>query len=153
MMEKISLVFLAATAFLVSVVLCYSAAVRAQGPAETQGTPVAQNSTLEARYLKCINDGLCPLQTRLQIAQEENNDMNIHFQKFYETCTADNFQQSCVDNQQGELDMWHSAEYRTEQMMLSVEAQSLALKRAAAGGPDNPADQKGKSLWDRIWGK
>jgi hypothetical protein len=149
-MERVSLIFLVAAAFMVSVVLCYSATVRAQGPQQTQGTPVAQSSTLEERYTACINAGLCPLQTRLLIAQEENNEMNIRFQKFYETCATDNFQQGCVDNQQGELDMWHSAEYRTEQMMLSVEAQSLALKQAAAGASDKPVK---KSLWDRMWGK
>lgn len=152
-MEKVSLIFLVAAAFMVSAILWYSAAVRAQGPTQPQGTPVVQDSDLEDRYTKCINDGLCPLQTRLQIAQEENNEMNIHFQKFYDTCATNNFQQGCVDSQQGELDMWHSAEYRTEQMMLSIEAQSLALKEAAAGASNKPAVPAKKSLWDRIWEK
>lgn len=148
-MKKASLVFLAAA------VLSYSAAARAQNSTQTQepaGTPVTQASTLEDRYTQCIKEALCPLQTRLQIAQEENNEMNVHFQKIYEACAASNFQ-GCVDNQQGEMDMWHSTEYRMEQMMLSIEAQSLALKESAAGGPDKPADQPQKSLWDRIWGK
>jgi hypothetical protein len=150
MMKKILLVFLAASA------LGYSAVVQAQTSAPPPGAaqiPAGPELSLEGRYLQCISEALCPLQTRLQIVQEEMIDMNIHFQKVFEACAATNFQ-GCVDSQRVEMDMWHSADYRAAQMMLSIEAQSLALKESAAGGPDQTAEnQKGKSFWDRFWGR
>ena len=130
----------------VGTVLCCSTIVYAQ-------TPENASASLETRYTECIGAALCPLQTRLQIVQEETNDMNTHFQKVFEACAASNFE-DCLDNQQVEMDMWHSADYRASQMMLSIEAQSLALKESAAGGPDTSAeDQKDKTLWDRLRGK
>jgi len=138
-------------AFLAAVVLCCSVAAQSQTPVQTPAQ--APGPSLEERYTQCIRTALCPLQTRLQIIQEEANDMNVHFQKIFETCAVRSFQ-GCVDNQEIDMDMWHSADYRAGQMMLSIEAQSLALKEASAGGPDKQQiDPKGKSLWDRIWGK
>lgn len=156
-MSKIPSILLAAA------VLFYGAVAQAQMPAQSHAmaqssttqspayAPPAAGLSLEGRYIQCISAALCPLHERLQIVQEETNEMNTRFQKIFETCAAKNFQ-DCTDAQQAEMDAWHSADYRAGQMMLSIEAQSLALKESAAGGPDKTAARK-KSLWDRLWGK
>ena len=80
--------------------------------------------------------------------------MNVHFQKVFETCAARGFQ-DCTDMQKADMDQWHRADYRAGQMMLSIEAQSLALKEAAAGDANRQAaNQKDagqkKTLWQKI---
>jgi len=128
-------------------------------PDQTADSPPPQSAaSLEDRYNQCIDTSVCPLQVRLQIVQEETDDMNAHFHKIFETCASSGFQ-SCVENQMTEMSMWHSADYRMNQMMLSIEAQSMALKEGAAGGPapaaaspsSTPADQR--SWWERLLGK
>jgi hypothetical protein len=128
-------------------------------PGQTaESIPPQSAASLEERYNQCINTAVCPLQVRLQIVQEENDDMNTHFHKVFETCASGGFQ-NCVNNQMVDMSMWHSADYRMNQMMLSIEAQSMALKEGAAGGTDpvpastssTPADQR--SWWERLLGE
>jgi hypothetical protein len=146
MMRKIPLVLLAAAA------LCHSSVAQAQtAPPSAPAAPATPGLSLEERYIQCYGAALCPLQERLQIVQEETNQMNALFQRVFEACAAKNFQ-DCTDSQQADMDSWHSADYRAGQMMLSIEAQSLALKESAAGEASKPADAK-KSLWDRLRGK
>ena len=88
----------------------------------------------------------------MQIVQEETNEMNLRLQRIFETCAARNFQ-DCTDAQKADMSQWRSADYRAGQMMLSIEAQSLALKEAAAGDASQPVVEQKKTFWERLWGK
>ena len=136
------------TALLAAIILAHGAVAFAQAtgiPAVTAGA----NTALEQRYSQCISSALCPLQERLQIVQEETNEMNARLQRIFAICAASGFQR-CVDEQRAEVDAWHGAERRANQMMLSIAAQSLALKKAAAGSSGETAARE-KTFWEKLW--
>jgi hypothetical protein len=146
-MEEIMRVIL--SVLLAAIILAHGAVAFAQAA----GVPAAAgaDAVLEQRYSQCIGSALCPLQERLQIVQEETNEMNVRLQRIFSVCAASGFQ-GCVDEQRAEMDAWHGAERRANQMMLSIAAQSLALKEAAAG-PAGETAVREKTFWERLWGR
>jgi hypothetical protein len=144
-------------ALLATTALCYGSMAQAQTtPApDTATTPVEQNSppaqmTLDDRFTQCVSNTECPVQTRMQIIQEESDDMTMHFQKIQQACANMDFKE-CINPQKDDVQKWYTANNRMRQMMQTMSAESLEKKEPGAGDktPAKPAVKK--SLWDRIW--
>jgi hypothetical protein len=120
--------------------------------AQTQPQPFVENKiSLNERLNACMGNKDCPTQVRLQIIQEENDEMNNRFQKIHQACADANFQ-NCIDKQKGDVDAWYSAQGNMQKLMQSMQTQGLKDKEPAAGEASSAATDSGKtSFWRKIW--
>jgi hypothetical protein len=156
-MNKTLLACLAAT------VLCYSGVSFAQTQTQYQTQPPTQilkpllpevrsNMSLDDRFNQCLKDSACSAQTRMQIMQEENDEMNLRFQKIHLACLDMHFQ-NCVDPENETVQKWQTAHNRMRQLMQSMSASNLEKQEPAAGGykKSTVPDAKEERRWDKIW--
>lgn len=146
-------------ALLGTTALCYGAITQAQTqpsaiPMEIREPmmPGAENKMpLEDRFTQCLKSESCSTQARMQIIQEENDEMNMYFQKLHQGCADANFK-NCVDSQKEHVQKWHEANNHMRQMMKSMETQPLEAREPAAGEAEECSEEK-RGLWDRIWNR
>lgn len=138
-------------AFVAAAAVCYTVAGQAQSmmqqPQESSVPQASLKMTLDDRFSRCLNDASCSIQTRMALMQEENDEMNLRFQKIHQACADTNFK-SCVDLQSEDVKKWQMTQNQMQQMMQAMGAASLEKKEPAAGGSE---DAKEKSIWDKIW--
>ncbi len=146
--------------------VCYGAVSQAQAPQEqpaqtqqeqqlaptpTPPAAVENKAPLDERFSGCVKNKDCSIQVRLQIIQEEDDDMNNHFQKIHQACADANFQ-DCIDKQKDDVQAWYDAQENMQKMMRTMQAQAMSGKEPAAGDASQPAnDGKQKTLWQKIW--
>lgn len=154
-------------ALLMLVSFSYGAIVKAQ-PAVEEKPPIELKSQMEARKItemdasreaaikerfnQCMNNPACPIQTRMQIMQDEHAEINRHFDKIHQACVDVNFT-SCAEPQDENVKKWHETHSQMLKMMQSMNAMSLEKKAPAAGGGDKApsSDAKEGKRWDKIW--
>jgi hypothetical protein len=138
-------------AFLVLTAVCYSVMSRAQP--QPQAAPAAatgNTALLDERFTTCMDNKDCSIQARLQIIQEEDDQMNDHFQRIHQICADANFQ-DCIDGQKKDVQAWYAAQNNMQKIMRSMESQTLSEKEPSAGESASADDGKGKSFWQKIW--
>lgn len=97
----------------------------------SQRGPVAQEQ-LNNQFDACINNKNCSTRARLQIIQEENDEMNNRFQKIHQACADVNFE-NCVGSQKKNVDAWYAAQNKMQKLMQSMQARNMKEKEPAAG--------------------
>jgi len=139
--------------FLITAALCYGVLIQDQTQAQTQTQgsimpPSAEKqTTLDDRFTQCMRNASCPIQVRMQIMQEENDDMILHFQKIHQTCADINFE-NCIDHQKEDMQKWHMANGRMQRIMRSMETGSPEKLEPSAGGSEGNRE---KMPWNKLW--
>ena len=133
-------------------VACSCVVAQAQSQPQSQAQPQPQpqvqaqpqpaiesQAHLNERFNACLSNKDCSIQVRLQIIQEENDEMNNRFQKIHQVCADANFQ-DCIGRQKADVDAWYAAQNNMQKLMQSMQTQGLNEKEPAAGGPSSSAD-------------
>ena len=130
--------------FVWAVVACSGVAAQAQIQSQPQNRTV-----VEERFNACMNNNNCSIRVRLQIIQEENDEMKNRFQRIHQVCADDNFQ-DCIDKQKEDVDAWYAAQNNMQRLMQSMQTQSMQEMTPAAGD-SSASDDKKKSFWRKVW--
>ena len=135
------------TASIMLAVVCITVVAQAQ----PQPPTLAERRTpLDRHFNACMSNKGCSIQVRLQIIQEENDEMKNHFQKIHQVCADANFQ-DCIDKQKSDVDAWYAAQNNMQKLMQSMQAQDMNEKKPAAGDPSSKVQEgKKKSLWGKM---
>ena len=105
---------------------------------------------LDQHFNACMGNKDCSTQARLQIIQEENDEMKGRFQKIHQVCADKNFK-DCIDGQKNDVDAWYAAQDKMQKLMQSIQAQDMNEKKPAAGEASSAEEGKKKLLWKKSW--